>query len=178
MGADYSFELISIVQWVPKFIGHNKIFLGSEYICRIVQIPKVEISFTSVVYLLFIYMSVRNMGALKSSNETRANLREMKDKMHFFPPLLCFALRARTTFSIALAPRAISIASCALSFISFKLDFLFLYSSGHNKHVHTAIYSLKNIPPTCVFLPKGPLNYVVSKSAIFDPLPQYCPPPS
>ena len=31
------------------------------------------------------------MGALKSYNETRANLREMKDKMHFFF-LLCFAL--------------------------------------------------------------------------------------
>ena len=29
MGADYSFELISIVHWVPQFIGHNKIFLGS-----------------------------------------------------------------------------------------------------------------------------------------------------
>ena len=29
MGAYYSFELISIVHWVPKFIGHNKIFLGS-----------------------------------------------------------------------------------------------------------------------------------------------------
>ena len=32
MGADYSFEVISIVHWVPKFIGHNKIFLGS--VCR------------------------------------------------------------------------------------------------------------------------------------------------
>ena len=31
MGADYSFELISIVHWVPQFIGHNKIFLGSVY---------------------------------------------------------------------------------------------------------------------------------------------------
>ena len=29
MGADYSFELISIVHWVPQFIGHNNIFLGS-----------------------------------------------------------------------------------------------------------------------------------------------------
>ena len=29
MGADYSFELISIVHWVLQFIGHNKIFLGS-----------------------------------------------------------------------------------------------------------------------------------------------------
>ena len=29
MGSDYSFELISIVHWVPQFIGHNKIFLGS-----------------------------------------------------------------------------------------------------------------------------------------------------
>ena len=29
IGADYSFELISIVHLVPQFIGHNKIFLGS-----------------------------------------------------------------------------------------------------------------------------------------------------
>ena len=29
MGANYSFELVSIVHWVPQFIGHNKIFLGS-----------------------------------------------------------------------------------------------------------------------------------------------------
>ena len=29
MGADYSFELISIVHGVPKYIGHNKIFQGS-----------------------------------------------------------------------------------------------------------------------------------------------------
>ena len=29
MGGDYSFEFISIVHWVPQFIGHNKIFLGS-----------------------------------------------------------------------------------------------------------------------------------------------------
>ena len=29
MGADYSFELISIVHRVPQFIGHNEIFLGS-----------------------------------------------------------------------------------------------------------------------------------------------------
>ena len=30
MGADYySFELTSIVHWVPQFIEHNKIFLGS-----------------------------------------------------------------------------------------------------------------------------------------------------
>jgi len=31
MGADYSFELVSIVHWVPQFIGHNKIFLGSVF---------------------------------------------------------------------------------------------------------------------------------------------------
>ena len=29
MGADYSFELISIETYVPQFIGHNKFFLGS-----------------------------------------------------------------------------------------------------------------------------------------------------
>ena len=29
MGADYSFELISIVHGVPQSIGNNKIFLGS-----------------------------------------------------------------------------------------------------------------------------------------------------
>ena len=32
MGADYSFELISIVHSVPQFIGHNKIFLGSVHV--------------------------------------------------------------------------------------------------------------------------------------------------
>ena len=30
MGTDYSYEL-SIVHWVPQFIGHNKNFLGSVY---------------------------------------------------------------------------------------------------------------------------------------------------
>ena len=29
MGADYSFELISIETYAPQFIGHIKIFLGS-----------------------------------------------------------------------------------------------------------------------------------------------------
>ena len=29
MGADYSFELISIETYAPQFIGHNKFFLGS-----------------------------------------------------------------------------------------------------------------------------------------------------
>ena len=29
MSADYSIELISIEIYVPQFIGHNKIFLGS-----------------------------------------------------------------------------------------------------------------------------------------------------
>ena len=29
MGADYSFELISIETYAPQFIGHNKLFLGS-----------------------------------------------------------------------------------------------------------------------------------------------------
>ena len=28
MGPDYSFELISIEAYAPKFIGHNKIFLN------------------------------------------------------------------------------------------------------------------------------------------------------
>ena len=28
-GADYSFELISIETYAPKFIRHNKLFLGS-----------------------------------------------------------------------------------------------------------------------------------------------------
>ena len=31
MGADYSFELIFIETYVPQFIGHNKIFLGSVF---------------------------------------------------------------------------------------------------------------------------------------------------
>ena len=29
MGADYSFELISIETYAPQFIGHNNFFLGS-----------------------------------------------------------------------------------------------------------------------------------------------------
>ena len=29
MGANYSFELISIETYAPQFIGHNKFFLGS-----------------------------------------------------------------------------------------------------------------------------------------------------
>ena len=29
MGADYSFDLISIETYPPQFIGYNKIFLGS-----------------------------------------------------------------------------------------------------------------------------------------------------
>ena len=29
MGADYSFELISIETYAAQFIGHNKFFLGS-----------------------------------------------------------------------------------------------------------------------------------------------------
>ena len=29
MGADYSFELISIETYAPQFIGRNKFFLGS-----------------------------------------------------------------------------------------------------------------------------------------------------
>ena len=29
MGADYSFELVSIETYAPQFIGHNKLFLGS-----------------------------------------------------------------------------------------------------------------------------------------------------
>ena len=31
MGADYSFELISIETYAPQFIGHNKFFLGSVF---------------------------------------------------------------------------------------------------------------------------------------------------
>ena len=31
MAADYSFELISIETYVPQFIGHNKLFLGSVH---------------------------------------------------------------------------------------------------------------------------------------------------
>jgi hypothetical protein len=41
MGADYLFELISIVHCVPQFIGHNKIFLGSvireEIVFRLIK---------------------------------------------------------------------------------------------------------------------------------------------
>ena len=31
VGADYSFELISIEIYAPQFIGHNKLFLGSVF---------------------------------------------------------------------------------------------------------------------------------------------------
>ena len=31
MGVDYSFELIFIETYAPKYIGHNKFFLGSVY---------------------------------------------------------------------------------------------------------------------------------------------------
>ena len=31
MGADYSFDLISIETYAPQFIRHNKLFLGSVY---------------------------------------------------------------------------------------------------------------------------------------------------
>jgi hypothetical protein len=31
MGADYLFELISIVTYAPQFIGHNELFLGSVF---------------------------------------------------------------------------------------------------------------------------------------------------
>ena len=34
MGADYSFELISIQTYAPQFIGHNKLFLGSVSIMQ------------------------------------------------------------------------------------------------------------------------------------------------
>ena len=49
MGADYSFELISIVHWVPQFIGHNKIFLGRVAWIRIHTLQRAEsdIIFTS-----------------------------------------------------------------------------------------------------------------------------------
>ena len=38
MGADYSFELISIETYAPQFNGHNKIFRGS------VVSPEVKVS--------------------------------------------------------------------------------------------------------------------------------------
>ena len=46
------------------------------------------------------------MGALKSYNETRANLREMKDKMHFFSS---FALPcpARTNYLLYVALKVV-----------------------------------------------------------------------
>ena len=36
MGADYSFELISIETYAPQFIGYNKLFLGSVNLTIIV----------------------------------------------------------------------------------------------------------------------------------------------
>ena len=38
MGADYSFELISIETHAPQFIGHNKFFLARVYRGRQFQI--------------------------------------------------------------------------------------------------------------------------------------------
>ena len=35
MGAEYSFELISIETYAPQFIGHDKFFLGS--VCSVRQ---------------------------------------------------------------------------------------------------------------------------------------------
>ena len=35
MGADYSFELISIVHWVPQFIMHNRSILGGVSHCQL-----------------------------------------------------------------------------------------------------------------------------------------------
>ena len=38
MGADYSFELISIETYAPQFIGYNKLFLDSVNLLSILQI--------------------------------------------------------------------------------------------------------------------------------------------
>ena len=57
MGADYSFEHISNETYASQLIGHNKIFLGSEYICRIVQIPKVEIFYKRCLSIIYLYVS-------------------------------------------------------------------------------------------------------------------------
>ena len=46
MGADYSFELISIIHWVPQFIGHNKIFLGSVF-------PALDIYYRTFIFVTF-----------------------------------------------------------------------------------------------------------------------------
>ena len=37
IGADYSFEQISIETYAPQFIGQNKIFLGSVRLKKIVS---------------------------------------------------------------------------------------------------------------------------------------------
>ena len=82
--------------------------------------------------LSIIYLCVsEKYGSLKSSNETRANLREMKDKMHFFSS---FALPcAHELPSLALQSySSLNHLYCKLCaqfyvFISFKLDFLSLY---------------------------------------------------
>ena len=58
MGADYSFELISIETYTPQFVGHNKFFLGSvarstitnnRHISNLILASLVE-SFYSVTY--------------------------------------------------------------------------------------------------------------------------------
>ena len=61
MSADYSFELIFIVRWVPQFIGHNKIFLGS--VTKYVPQTTLRVLFVAVItcftntYLLLLFPS-------------------------------------------------------------------------------------------------------------------------
>ena len=61
MGADYSFELNSIVHYVPQFIGHNKIFLAS--VTKYVPQTTLRVLFVAVItcftntYLLLLFPS-------------------------------------------------------------------------------------------------------------------------
>ena len=47
MGADYSFQLISIETYAPQYNGHNKLFLGSVN----ENIPKINLVLSKLKYL-------------------------------------------------------------------------------------------------------------------------------
>ena len=60
MGADYSFELISIETYAPQFIRDNKIFLGS------VDSILIDHTFISLNYMsiVFLYIFITTVGIL------------------------------------------------------------------------------------------------------------------
>ena len=53
MGADYSFELISIETYAPQFIGDNKIFLGSVD-SILIDHTFITLNYMSIVFYIFL----------------------------------------------------------------------------------------------------------------------------